>query len=509
VRHWRKDSESRHSRMMLETKAYRGTWWIPGDEKRLSGVLTVTRGDPVLVVDGGFDPSNRERLEVAKREGAREGKGEVEVGFGTPTAQERICGSADGTLMTLVGCSVTRSKGGLLEYDQVTYRARAAILGQAFEGEGIEFDEIEVRTTELEKWIGHAPFPYETKTTDGPVDGLTELALVHLIRPENIEIPLNDGAIVTLKFALHTSGLGDLTTEATLVYHPWIGVRFSQPRDLEGATRAVWQVRNFLSLAIGKPLAILAVDGYPAPSEHADGDEDPEPRERVEILYPVARNPDPPERGVFPWEILFTFGQTRGRLAEVLSAWFGQHELLEPVFALYFGTLYNPELYLEQRFLAFAQAIETYDRRRRPKVKERDRKQHKALVMEIVAAAPKQERDWLKGKLAWSNDLALAQRLRHILSLCKNVTARIVGGDDEDDEEAFVKLVRDTRNYYTHYDPAGKAKAATDPRDLYRLTVQLRAILETIFLRELDFDCTAIEEILTRSRRFEEIDIQR
>jgi hypothetical protein len=72
-----------------------------------------------------------------------------------------------------------------------------------------------------------------------------------------------------------------------------------------------------------------------------------------------------------------------------------------------------------------------------------------------------------------------------------------------------VKLVRDTRNYFTHYDPAGKARAATEPRDLYRLTIQLRAVLETILLLELDFDCPAIEEILTRNRRFEEIDIQR
>jgi hypothetical protein len=72
-----------------------------------------------------------------------------------------------------------------------------------------------------------------------------------------------------------------------------------------------------------------------------------------------------------------------------------------------------------------------------------------------------------------------------------------------------VKLVRDTRNYFTHYDPAGKARAATEPRALYRLTIQLRAVFETILLLKLDFECPAIEEILTRNRCFEEIDIQR
>jgi ApeA N-terminal domain 1 len=112
----------------------------------------------------------------------------------------------------------------------------------------------------------------------------------------------------------------------------------------------------------------------------------------------------------------------------------------------------------------------------------------------------------LKKKVAWSNDLALGQRIEHVLSACPNVTARIVG---DEGRTAFVKAVKNTRNYFTHYDPAGKAKAKTEPRDLYRLTVQLRAVLETAFLLELDFECSGIEAVLDRARRFEEINLQR
>jgi hypothetical protein len=204
--------------------------------------------------------------------------------------------------------------------------------------------------------------------------------------------------------------------------------------------------------------------------------------------------------------MLFTFSEARDRLPDVLGAWVARHDLLEPVFALYFGTLYNPNLYLEQRFVAYAQAIETYDRRRRPSVKERDPAEHKALVSEIVDAVPAEHRKWLKKKLAWSNDLALGQRIEHVLSACPNVTDRIVG---DEGLTAFIRAVRNTRNYYTHYDPARKSKAVTEPRDLYRLTVQLRAILETAFLLELDFDCADVEAVLQRARRFEEIELQR
>jgi ApeA N-terminal domain 1 len=110
------------------------------------------------------------------------------------------------------------------------------------------------------------------------------------------------------------------------------------------------------------------------------------------VLYPIAHNPEPPTRTVQPWEMLFTYAEACHRLPAVLGAWLAHHDLLEPVFALYFGTLYNPNLYLEQRFIAYEQAIETYDLRKRPTAKERDPAAHKALIKEIVAAVPAEHR---------------------------------------------------------------------------------------------------------------------
>lgn len=245
---------------------------------------------------------------------------------------------------------------------------------------------------------------------------------------------------------------------------------------------------------------MLTVEGYRDEVVDEQGHRKP-----LQVLYSVAPNPEPSARGVQPRQMLFTFIEARDRFAEVLGAWLDHHDLLEPVFALYFGTLSNPT-HLEQRFIAFAQAIETYDRRRRPEAKERDRTEHKDLIREIVEAAPEQRRRWLKEKLAYSNELSLANRLEHVLDACTNVTTRIVG---EQGVTAFVGSVRDARNYYTHWDPAGKRKAATELRDLHRLTLQLRTVLETVFLLELDFECERIERLLERARRFEEIDLQR
>lgn len=99
----------------------------------------------------------------------------------------------------------------------------------------------------------------------------------------------------------------------------------------------------------------------------------------------------------------------------------------------------------------------------------------------------------------------MAQRLEHVLAACAQVTERIVGPQGL---TGFVRAVRDTRNYYTHWDPHGESKAATG-RDLYRLTLQLQTVLEMVFLVELDFECERILRVLERSRRFERIALQR
>jgi hypothetical protein len=146
--------------------------------------------------------------------------------------------------------------------------------------------------------------------------------------------------------------------------------------------------------------------------------------------------------------MLFTLKEAEPATSTVIKKWLARQDRLEPVFNLYFGTLYHPSLYLEVRFLAFAQAIETYDYRRRRK----------------------------PGKKT------LAKRTHDVLRQCRRVAKRIVG----DDTEAFVVDFKNARNYYTHYDPKLEKKAASgtlavahrsaggDHRDVSALPARLR-----------------------------------
>ena len=98
------------------------------------------------------------------------------------------------------------------------------------------------------------------------------------------------------------------------------------------------------------------------------------------------------------------------------------------------------------RFLTYAQAVETYDYRRR----------------------------------GASTRLNLDRRVRDVLDQCPRVSARIVGATNSE-RDAFVTLFKQSRNYYTHYNPNLEKKAATGAA-LFLLFKQLQAIIEMSLL---------------------------
>jgi hypothetical protein len=101
------------------------------------------------------------------------------------------------------------------------------------------------------------------------------------------------------------------------------------------------------------------------------------------------------------------------------------------------------------------------------------------------------------------NYRTLDERIRAVLAACPDVSAKIVGATDIE-EEAFVRLFKRSRNWYTHYTPKLKKQAAVGA-DLLLLTVQLRAIIEMSLLKELGFSDEAIDQSLERVRRYSEI----
>jgi len=82
--------------------------------------------------------------------------------------------------------------------------------------------------------------------------------------------------------------------------------------------------------------------------------------------------------------------------------------------------------------------------------------EHAKRLEEIIKAAPSQHKEWLKNKLAYSNEPSLRKRLKEIFNEIRDVIPKEIFPD----EEYFIGKVVDTRNYLTHYDKRLKEIAA-------------------------------------------------
>ena len=483
---------------ITQTHEFEGFWWLPDEEdaelpapeKRLAGKLTISDGWGTLEVLGNF---GHEVL----------GESETETVFSPfPSGQERIVGLAStGECITLLRTHVTASSMRFPGVATTSYKAHATLVGAWVEkDQPVTFDEFSICTSDLDTWVGVSGFHQELIGSEDEDTGrfVVTQVKIEFSPPEPVEIPVGNGNSARIDFSFSSPGMPPVTTEAGVSQSARLYYRFSDTTELDQVFATIKQLRNFLSLAVGRQVAVLSVIAY------KDDFVDPRTnaREPIRIFYPLSHNREPTARPLHPSEMLFTLGQAEPNIGAVLSAWLAKQEDLAPVFDLYFGTLYHPDLFLDLKFLLNAQALETYDFRRRDP-HELSRDEHAQRMTEVLAGAPEQWREWLTMRLTGSNYRTLDQRMRDILAECPAVSAKIVGATP-DDVTRFVRAFKNSRNYYTHYNEALEDRAA-EGAELYALTLQLQALIEMSILRELGFSCDAVDQILDRVQRYARI----
>lgn len=433
---------------MIETHEFKGWWWLPEeDSTQLPGMLTVTKGAASLELMGNFG-----------HEVLAETETEIHLSAGLAERKRIVGFSTDGKQITLEGHRSAEYVEHFPGIPVSTYTRYVTLIGKSFAArEKVVFDEISIKASDLNAWTQALGI----STTALPKK---ELGIKFEV-PNDIDIPLARGARAFIRFTGQSQG-GARTSKLALTQDAEIHVRFRRRTSLDDVFVRTSQIRNFLSFAIGRPVTIFSVTGYQ--DDYLD-----EHSKRVipiQLLWQVPHNPAPPDLPRRPQEMFFTLPEASPDISKVMKSWFVKQARLAPVFNLFFGMQYHPDMYSDVKFLAFAQAVETYDYRRR-----------------------RRPGNW-----------TLAQRMTDVLARCQTVSKKIVGTSPAD-RAAFIQLFKDSRNYYTHYNPKLETKAATRA-DLALLTVQLQAIIEMSLLRELGFTIHAIDQILTRVNRYLQID---
>ena len=440
---------------MMDKFEYEGIWWLPDKpEKQVSGTLRFTPNEgAILDLIGSF----KDTKEINKML-------ELEIILGI---------SSNGKNITLHKCFETKSNVSVPRLLTSSFYANEVFVGAHFQkSEDIKFRELSICYSYLDEWVNISGFniQYPDKRE----------VVIKYKQPEPIQASIGEDCKMFIDFQVTI-----VQKEASIKQRTYIRIEPSVEKSLEEYWNIMRDIQNFLSLGVTEPVYPLTITGI------TEANNSP-----VEIYY------HSPEISKVPKTLcmLFTFKDISDRFEILLKNWFENADTLGPVYDLYFGTLYNPRMYLQHQFLSLIQAIEAYHRRKfEGKYLSNDDyepiyEKFKKFINELAIEPSFKEA--LKSKLKYGNEHSLRKRLKDIFEKYKEVVDDFI-----EDKDIFVNRVVDTRNYLTHYDKNLMEKAV-DGEQLYYVTQQLKIVIVICLLSELGFNFKEIKNLLARNRRY-------
>src|SRR5690606_7050024 len=145
--------------------------------------------------------------------------------------------------------------------------------------------------------------------------------------------------------------------------------------------------------------------------------------------------------------------------------------------------------YLDGKYLALAQGLETYHRRTSSETL-MDSSEFRSMMAKLLWMCPKENRRWLRGRLRYGNEINLGKRIKKIIEPYKSY----IGNGKQ--RSKIIRGVVNTRNYLTHYSEELKDESVKGA-NLWVLCQKMEAIFQLHLLQQLGFTVSEIQEILT------------
>ncbi|PSP37983.1 hypothetical protein BRC71_08405 [Halobacteriales archaeon QH_7_65_31] len=445
---------------------YRGEWWIPDentdewvpeeDAKRTAGVLEFNSND-------GGDLDLLGTL--------------TDIGD-PPREVDTIHGIAsNGEFITLRNCFVGQSG---LSIKGTTMRNQQVHVGQVFSnglyknGEP-EFQQLRVTYPLLEMWSR-----LESVVAKIPPEYDTFAAELHEVDP--ITAQLNEAEI-------------KVSVKNESKNHNWQGVELSQTAQItitpeaelpfsEYLNEYVRHIQHFLSLALGEPLNPDTVTGI-NPS-----DEEGKEKHKTDIAYQVSHLHDVPDRK-HPSKVLFSLSDID--FEEAIRQWFDSARNAQSLHNLYFGTVYNEDMFEENRFLSLAIAIEGFQSYLFPDHRLMPKDPYDELHSNIMDTIPDDSsvRDRIDGLLnSIGHQPSLRDQITMVFDEYDDILPELI---DEDD---VISRTVKNRHRLAH-----ALEGEFDTAALGRLARTLQVVIEAFLMHEIGLESEFIVEKLQNNRK--------
>lgn len=451
-----------------------GFFWLPSaPERKIPGTLVITDGGNIeLKVVGLFDES----IEGINR--ALNDKDEL----------ERIVGHIEKHgLVTLDNCFYENKNISFGGISKSSIHVNMALLGVAYDDkEIVALNTFQFSVEGIDEWVGlsgiKVDHQFEKKT-----------ASITYSPPEEISLNLKNGMKLLITFSWTLPGFPS-TREAKITQKTYFKLVSEQERPLNEFISSAYKITNLLGFAIDKTVCIKRVS---VTSDAICQDVGGGKTRPVSILLYYPSLPyTKTEPKIDLHRMLFWFGQIRDDAERIVNNWFDAYDVIDPALNLYFSTKTGAHKYIDSKFLALAQGIETYHRRTSDE-KLMDASVFNEFTENLIKQCPEERRDWLSDRLKHGNEPNLGRRIKSIIEPFKE----LIGTSRE--RRKLIRTIVNTRNYLTHYDESLELEAASG-RDLWLLCLKMEAIFQLHLLQVLGFTHAEIKSILNNSNELQQ-----
>ncbi len=404
----------------MQAKEYLGYWYLPTNkEHSVCGILTIASEEITLKTIDNLTERNQ-------------------FDFASLNEKLTILGIADSNFFTLTDCSCI-SKNDLSQEE--TYRINLLFIGKHYDSiENIKFSHFNIGYSYLNYWAWSQWCNFER-------DRNNNLRQFSYDIPETIKAKTALGEI-SIFYKVSTSIKSycqsiELSLMAFFKLQTNLGYSFKNIYST-----FIYPLQNFLTLAVNEPVHITDLCFY-------------DENKRIQVFFNSISEQDI-DRAIHSGEMSFSLQDIKHEFELKIQNWLNISEKLNNICNLYFSTRYNSNLYTENIFLSFTQALESYHR--------------------------------IKNK----KELILKKRLECLFELTATIVKPLIHDLDPD---SFVEQIKDTRNYLTHYDDSLKGKALKGD-NLFRTNQKLSFMLQAIFLYELGYTKEKVQQIMNKNREY-------
>ncbi|PZO18506.1 MAG: hypothetical protein DCE87_02045 [Betaproteobacteria bacterium] len=258
---------------------------------------------------------------------------------------------------------------------------------------------------------------------------------------------------------------------------------------MDEATSYIFRLSDLASFASDQTIPIHSITGFRKDLTEELGEKIK--RKPIDIYMNLKRSQEVDHTRLSRPFVLFDFEAISERFAETVQTWFDSYEKFNSAFNLYFATKTPRQLYLENRYLMLAQAVETLHRKMSTDVAY-GVDEYAELSAALMDGVPSKFHGWVEARLKYGNELSLRQRLKKLFAGHEE----IFGGKSK--VKSLISAMVNTRNYLTHYDESLK-NVATSGSEMYKLCLALELLLQIHFCQMVGFSNENVQQICNTS----------